>query len=146
MAGKGFGFVEFETSRDAEDAVQAFNGKSFMGATIVVEFAKEARRREPRDDDRGSYGPPPRARRAPGFRIIVSGVSRDTSWQVRTVNIIPNAISIIMETALWRRHTYLYCFRGRPGLSTLCLPRTARGSDFCFSLGFEGLRPRGWKC
>jgi len=52
-----------------------------MGATIVVEFAKEARRREPRDDDRGSYGPPPRARRAPGFRIIVSGVSRDTSWQ-----------------------------------------------------------------
>lgn len=28
----GFGFVEFESSRDAEDALQQFNGKSFMGA------------------------------------------------------------------------------------------------------------------
>jgi len=80
MAGKGFGFVEFENSRDAEDVVQAFNGKTFMGTSIVVEFAKEARRREPRDDDRG-YGPPVRSRRPPGFRVIVSGISRDTSWQ-----------------------------------------------------------------
>lgn len=28
----GFGFVEFENSRDAEDAVHNFNGKAFMGA------------------------------------------------------------------------------------------------------------------
>ena len=28
----GFGFVEFESARDAEDAVHNFNGKSFMGA------------------------------------------------------------------------------------------------------------------
>ena len=28
----GFGFVEFESTRDAEDAVHHFNGKSFMGA------------------------------------------------------------------------------------------------------------------
>lgn len=78
MNGKGFGFVEFESSRDAEDAVHSFNGKEFMGSSIVVEFAKEARRRDPRDDERG---PPPRARRPPGFRVIVSGLSRDTSWQ-----------------------------------------------------------------
>ncbi|KAM5531755.1 hypothetical protein V8D89_014604 [Ganoderma adspersum] len=73
----GFGFVEFESSRDAEDALQQFNGKSFMGANIVVEFAKETRpRRDPYEADRLV-----RARRPPGFRLVVSGISRDTSWQ-----------------------------------------------------------------
>ncbi|KAF7337955.1 hypothetical protein MVEN_02018900 [Mycena venus] len=69
----GFGF-------DAEDAVTNFNGKPFMGQNIVVEFAKESRpRREPYDGDR-NYGAP-RSRRPPGIRLIVSGISRDTSWQ-----------------------------------------------------------------
>ncbi|KAF8585855.1 hypothetical protein K439DRAFT_1342599 [Ramaria rubella] len=79
----GFGFVEFESSRDAEEVVTNFNGKTFLGAPIVVEFAKEGRSR-PREsfDDRGGYGnPPPRSRRPPGIRLIVSGISRDTSWQ-----------------------------------------------------------------
>ncbi|TEB36447.1 hypothetical protein FA13DRAFT_1752996 [Coprinellus micaceus] len=68
----GFGFVEFEDYKDAEDALQTFNGKPFMGTNIVIEFAKESRpRREVA----------PRARRPPGIRIIVSGISRDTSWQ-----------------------------------------------------------------
>ncbi|KAK7038107.1 hypothetical protein R3P38DRAFT_2904476 [Favolaschia claudopus] len=76
----GFGFVEFENAKDAEDAVTNFNGKNFMGQNIVVEFAKESRpRREPYDSDR-SYGAP-RSRRPPGIRVIVSGLSRDTSWQ-----------------------------------------------------------------
>jgi len=79
----GFGFVEFENSKDAEDAVHNFNGKPFMGVNIVVEFAKESRpRREVHDSDRpGGYGGPTRTRRPPGIRVIVSGVSRDTSWQ-----------------------------------------------------------------
>lgn len=73
----GFGFVEFESNRDAEDALNAFNGKSFMGTNIVVEFAKESRpKRDTYDPDRAV-----RARRPPGFRLIVSGISRDTSWQ-----------------------------------------------------------------
>ncbi|KAG6833650.1 hypothetical protein H0H87_002846 [Tephrocybe sp. NHM501043] len=77
----GFGFVEFESSKDAEDAVQNLNGKSFMGATIVVEFAKESRpRREHPYDNERSHGAP-RSRRPPGIRLLVSGVSRDTSWQ-----------------------------------------------------------------
>ncbi|KIJ69171.1 hypothetical protein HYDPIDRAFT_80139 [Hydnomerulius pinastri MD-312] len=67
----GFGFVEFENAKDAEDAVHHFNGKPFMGANIVVEFAKESR---PRRDVT-------RSRRPPGIRLIVSGISRDTSWQ-----------------------------------------------------------------
>ncbi|KAI0005882.1 hypothetical protein BJV74DRAFT_875010 [Russula compacta] len=75
----GFGFVEFENARDAEDALHHFNGKNFMGQNIVVEFAKESRpRREPYED---RYGAPMRARRPPGIRIIVFGISRDTSWQ-----------------------------------------------------------------
>ena len=49
--------------------------------SIVVEFAKETRpRRDPYETDRLV-----RARRPPGFRLIVSGISRDTSWQVRTL-------------------------------------------------------------
>ncbi|KAF6764016.1 hypothetical protein DFP72DRAFT_874002 [Ephemerocybe angulata] len=68
----GFGFVEFEEPKDAEDALHNFNGKPFMGSNMVVEFAKESRpRREVA----------PRSRRPPGIRIIVSGISRDTSWQ-----------------------------------------------------------------
>jgi len=73
----GFGFVEFENTRDAEDAVQQFNGKNFMGNNIVVEFAKEGRsRREPYEER--SFAP---RRRPVGFRIAVDNISRDTSWQ-----------------------------------------------------------------
>ncbi|KAL9715276.1 hypothetical protein Ac2012v2_001937 [Leucoagaricus gongylophorus] len=74
----GFGFVEFESPKDAEEAVQTCNGKALMGASIVVEFAKESRPRRENYDDRGSG---PRTRRPPGIRLIVTGVSRDTSWQ-----------------------------------------------------------------
>ncbi|KAF8636683.1 hypothetical protein AX17_003489 [Amanita inopinata Kibby_2008] len=78
----GFGFVEFESSKDAEDAVHNFNGKPFMGANIVVEFAKESRpRRDVYEGDRGHGHGAPRSRRPPGIRLIVTGLSRDTSWQ-----------------------------------------------------------------
>ncbi|KAG9128517.1 hypothetical protein FRC07_005884 [Ceratobasidium sp. 392] len=73
----GFGFVEFENTRDAEEIVNNFNGKAFLGQNIIVEFAKENRRRDNFEDRR----PPPRSRRPAGFRVIVSGLSRDTSWQ-----------------------------------------------------------------
>jgi len=76
----GFGFIEFENSKDAEDVVTTFNGKAFMGTNIVVEFAKESRpQRDNYDGDRG-HGPP-RSRRPPGIRLVVQGISRDTSWQ-----------------------------------------------------------------
>ncbi|KAF5387569.1 hypothetical protein D9757_006520 [Collybiopsis confluens] len=81
----GFGFVEFETSKDAEDAVGQFNGKNFMGTNIVVEFAKEGRTRREPYEERHTAGV--RARRPPGIRIIVSGLSRDTSWQVWTFSV-----------------------------------------------------------
>ncbi|KAG8972555.1 hypothetical protein FRC05_009788 [Tulasnella sp. 425] len=81
----GFGFIEFESSRDAEDVVNNFHNKPFMGSNIVVEFAKETRRRDDRGGDYGGRGgPPPRRteqRRPVGIRVNVSGISRDTSWQ-----------------------------------------------------------------
>ncbi|KAH8117072.1 RNA-binding domain-containing protein [Phellopilus nigrolimitatus] len=75
----GFGFVEYESSRDAEDAVRDLNGRSFLGANIVVEFAKENRGRRG-DYDAPERGFPPR-RRPAGIRITVDNISRDTSWQ-----------------------------------------------------------------
>ncbi|EPQ57913.1 hypothetical protein GLOTRDRAFT_109943 [Gloeophyllum trabeum ATCC 11539] len=77
----GFGFVEFENPRDAEDAVHHFNGKQFMGASIVVEFAKETRRTRGDVYEGDRRGPAPRSKRPPGIRLIVAGISRDTSWQ-----------------------------------------------------------------
>ncbi|KAG7092891.1 hypothetical protein E1B28_009200 [Marasmius oreades] len=76
----GFGFIEFENSKDAEDAVRNFDGKSFMGSSLVVQFAKEGGRPK-RDhfEDRREFSV--RSRRPPAVRITVSGLSRDTSWQ-----------------------------------------------------------------
>jgi len=73
----GFGFVEFESPKDADDVVQKFNGTQFMGSSIIVEFARDNKRRDDRRRE-----PPPRVRRPPpGYRIVVTGLSRDTSWQ-----------------------------------------------------------------
>ena len=40
----GFGFIEFEDKRDAEDALRAENGARFGDGHIVVEWAKASRR------------------------------------------------------------------------------------------------------
>lgn len=44
--------------QDAEEVVTNFNGKTFLGAPIVVEFAKEGRSRprDPYDDRGGGFG------------------------------------------------------------------------------------------
>jgi len=53
-----------------------------MGANnIVVEFAKESRPRREVYEDRGPPRSGPRTRRPTGVRLIISGISRDTSWQ-----------------------------------------------------------------
>ncbi|KIY50757.1 hypothetical protein FISHEDRAFT_38616 [Fistulina hepatica ATCC 64428] len=77
----GFGFIEFENPKDAEDAVNQFNGKPFMGTTIAVEFAKESRPRREPYDSYANHLLSGRSRRPPGYRVIVSNISRDTSWQ-----------------------------------------------------------------
>ena len=46
----GYGFVEFEDSRDADDAVYELNNQTLCGQRVTVELAKGLRR------DRNSYG------------------------------------------------------------------------------------------
>lgn len=77
-----FGFIEFENSKDAEDAVRTFDGKNFMGNSLVVQFAKEGGRpRREHFEDRREYRYGARSRRPVAVRVIVSGLSRDVSWQ-----------------------------------------------------------------
>ncbi|TIA78680.1 hypothetical protein E3P98_03712 [Wallemia ichthyophaga] len=62
---KGFGFVEFESLRDAEDVIDSYRGRDFMGERLVIDFAKEQRRDR---DDRFGGPPPPRDYRDRGDR------------------------------------------------------------------------------
>ncbi|KAG0296811.1 serine arginine-rich splicing factor [Linnemannia gamsii] len=72
----GFGFVDFDDSKDADDAVHDFHGKDFLGERLVVEIARGERRR---DDVRGSdrYGPPERTE----YRLMVGNLAHGVSWQ-----------------------------------------------------------------
>ncbi|XP_059185647.1 serine/arginine-rich splicing factor 6-like [Centropristis striata] len=83
----GYGFVEFEDMRDADDAVYELNGKELCGERVVIEHA-----RGPKRDGNGGrssgnsswnrtgrdkYGPPVRTE----HRIIVENLSSRCSWQ-----------------------------------------------------------------
>uniref|UniRef100_A0A3B4F9S3 Serine and arginine rich splicing factor 6 n=1 Tax=Pundamilia nyererei TaxID=303518 RepID=A0A3B4F9S3_9CICH len=85
----GYGFVEFEDMRDADDAVYELNGKELCGERVVIEHARGPRRdgygyggrsggysswnRTGRD----KYGPPVRTE----HRLIVENLSSRCSWQ-----------------------------------------------------------------
>lgn len=56
---KGFGFVEMVTEEDAQKAMEALNGKTFMDRPIVVNEARPQKPREKRgfgDDGRRGFG------------------------------------------------------------------------------------------
>jgi len=50
---RGFGFVEFESDADADNALQMFNGKEYNGRSLVVNEAKPMTERPPRS---GGFG------------------------------------------------------------------------------------------
>ncbi len=52
---KGFGFVEMETTNEAEQAIKQFNGTSHGGQTITVNEAKPERERTG-GGGRGGFG------------------------------------------------------------------------------------------
>lgn len=74
----GFGFVDFDDYRDAEDAVRELNGKKLMGERVTVELARGMRRGPP-DYDRGPrrFGPPTRT----NYQLLVENLSSSVSWQ-----------------------------------------------------------------
>merc|ERR1719192_2443694 len=87
---QGFGFVEFEDYRDADDAVYELNGKELLGQRVSVEHARGPRRDRSRDrrdsrrrggDSRApwldKYGPPTRT----DYRVTVENLSTRVSWQ-----------------------------------------------------------------
>ncbi|MFH4978544.1 hypothetical protein AB6A40_005253 [Gnathostoma spinigerum] len=82
----GFGFVEFDDTRDADDAVYELNGKDLCGERVILEFSRRGPRGRggmdrydryppPRRDSR--YGPPQQTR----HRLIVENLSSRCSWQ-----------------------------------------------------------------
>lgn len=98
----GYGFVEFEDYRDADDAVYELNGKEILGERVTVEPARgtargggsrrdndrydrydrrggggrfEKSRRDSRNSSR--YGPPLRTE----YRLTVENLSSRVSWQ-----------------------------------------------------------------
>ncbi|BEI81809.1 hypothetical protein CcaverHIS002_0209690 [Cutaneotrichosporon cavernicola] len=74
-----FGFVEFETTDDVEAACRGLDGKDFMGERLIVERARDSRRRDTWDP---MGRPPPRAApRGRGVRVSVIGINQSTSWQ-----------------------------------------------------------------
>uniref|UniRef100_UPI00398F8C85 serine/arginine-rich splicing factor 5-like n=1 Tax=Pristiophorus japonicus TaxID=55135 RepID=UPI00398F8C85 len=88
---RGFGFVEFDDARDADDAVYELNGKELFRERITVELAKAPPRRgggwfggrfnyyRPKSERSSGlrYGPPVRT----DYRLIVKNLSSRVSWQ-----------------------------------------------------------------
>ncbi|KAF2761252.1 hypothetical protein EJ05DRAFT_497803 [Pseudovirgaria hyperparasitica] len=74
----GFGFIEYEDAMDARDVVPAFHGSDFMGERLVVQFARGSRARNENFPNQERVTPRPR--RTP-FRMDITGLSTDTSWQ-----------------------------------------------------------------
>jgi len=74
----GFGFVEFEDPRDAQDSVKELDGTKVCGARVKVEMSKPSRskrsRSRSRQRDRRSRSrsrtPPRRRRRSPSYRSM----------------------------------------------------------------------------
>ncbi|KAL6461286.1 hypothetical protein MHYP_G00312520 [Metynnis hypsauchen] len=82
----GYGFVEFDDPRDADDAVYDLNGKDLCGERVIVEHTKGPRRDGGYSSGRSNwygrggrdrYGPPTRT----DYRLIVENLSSRCSWQ-----------------------------------------------------------------
>ena len=61
---KGFGFVEMETEKEAEEAIKNLNDTEVEGRKIAVNVARP-REERPRFDNRGGGGGPRRDNRGP---------------------------------------------------------------------------------
>ncbi|CBI23080.3 hypothetical protein VitviT2T_025488 [Vitis vinifera] len=78
-------FVEFENSRDAEDAIRGRDGYNFDGCRLRVELAHGGRGQSSSSDRRGGHGSGGGGRfgvsRHSEYRVIVRGLPSSASWQ-----------------------------------------------------------------
>lgn len=76
-------FVEFENSRDAEDAIRGRDGYNFDGCRLRVELAHGGRGPSSASERRSSHGGSGRygTSRHTEFRVIVRGLPSSASWQ-----------------------------------------------------------------
>ncbi|KAF7268317.1 hypothetical protein GWI33_018581 [Rhynchophorus ferrugineus] len=77
----GYGFVQFDDHRDAEDAVHELHGRRLLGTRVDVEMA----RGRPRGRTEGMSDRRHRPRQGPlvrtNYRVCVENLSTDVSWQ-----------------------------------------------------------------
>ncbi|KAI9294038.1 hypothetical protein K502DRAFT_350383 [Neoconidiobolus thromboides FSU 785] len=78
----GFGFVEFNHFKDADDCIRELNGSDFFGERMIVEHARTRRERERErfpinERRRDGRGPPVRTPN----RIILENLPFSSSWQ-----------------------------------------------------------------
>ncbi len=137
----GFGFVEYEDPMDAKDVVPgkylrhrcwstltlpAFHGSEFKGERLTVQFARGPRRK---DDFGPSDRNVPRPRRTI-YRMNITGLVPETSWQVRMI-IFPYTSYTTWK--LKEPHESFPHVHGRTQIELLTL-----------GLGFERLRTKLW--
>ncbi|KJE92308.1 hypothetical protein CAOG_03309 [Capsaspora owczarzaki ATCC 30864] len=73
----GFGFVEFDDVRDADDAMRDLHGRDFMGDRLIVERANSGGRRDRGEPRERRFAPPTRTQ----YRVLVENLSTRISWQ-----------------------------------------------------------------
>lgn len=79
----GYAFVEFEDSRDAEDAIEGRDGYKFDGQRLRVEFAHGGRGSSSGDrySSYSSGGSRGGVSRRSEYRVLVTGLPPSASWQ-----------------------------------------------------------------
>jgi arginine/serine-rich splicing factor 4/5/6 len=91
---RGYGFVELESARDADDAIHDLNGRELCGERVTVELARGSLRNGSRGfngnrGNRGGYGGSRNAPREGRYgqpqrtkhRIVVENLSTRVTWQ-----------------------------------------------------------------
>ncbi|KAL3517443.1 hypothetical protein ACH5RR_020032 [Cinchona calisaya] len=81
----GYAFVEFEESRDAEDAIRGRDGYDFDGHRLRVELAHGGRGHSSSTDRYSNHssgrGPRGGVSRRSDYRVLVTGLPPSASWQ-----------------------------------------------------------------